>query len=188
MKRISSFTDGRTVTVPQSPRDAVIYRLSHPGTSTIISAIPCDNIRLMGSDVFIKARPQIYTASASVHNPRIDPWEVESAVSASSVASENREASWKLHPSSIFASKAHSWFVSMTCTVTQGRLDGGGYGAETWRILALRRLRARILDFQPAGWFFSRKFGRLRSSGQWPLRECGEKLYLITDQFKAVSC
>ena len=75
----------------------------------------------------------------------------------------------------------------------------GGYRAEPWRILALRRLGARILDFQPAGLevldsqpceliFFSRKFGRLWSSGQWPLRGCGGKRYLITDQFKAVSC
>ena len=66
-------------------------------------------------------------------------------------------------------------------------------------ILAPRRLGARILDFQPAGLkvsdsqpcgltFFSRKFGRLRSSGQWPLRGWGGKQYLITDQFKAVSC
>ena len=75
----------------------------------------------------------------------------------------------------------------------------GGYRAETWQILALRRLGARISDFQPAGLkdsdsqpcgltFFSRKFGRLQSSGQWSLRRCGGKRYLITDQFKAVSC
>ena len=57
----------------------------------------------------------------------------------------------------------------------RGGWMGGDNRAEPWRILALRRLGARILDFQPAGLadFFKEVW---QVAELWPLRGCGWKL------------